>query len=111
MPKENRKIVKLLTKMNEHYVIGEEVHGSRVGAISFRKDIHKTVGHSGMPCYVIRYVNSTVQTVVPHHDMAEYDTDVYDRQADEDVGSVPELPERDPGEQEVRDPEEMEAEE
>lgn len=93
MPKEDRKITELLTKTGQRYVVGEERNNARVEAISFRKDIHKTIGHSGMPCYIVRYVNSTVQTVIPHHAMMEFATDI-GNQTDEDIGSVPELPER-----------------
>lgn len=93
MSKEQRKITGLLTEVGQHYVLGQEGPTGCVETISFRRDIHKTTGHSGMPCYVIRYVNSTVQTVVPHHAVAEYTTDI-NRQVDEDIGNVPELPEQ-----------------
>lgn len=93
MPKGERRITELFTKTDKHYILGEETNIGRVASISFRKDIHKTTGHSGMPCYVVAYYNNTVQTVVPYQLMVEYTTDI-DRQVDEDVGHVPELPEQ-----------------
>lgn len=93
MPKEERKITMLFTKTGESHTLGEEDDIGRITSISFRKDIHKTVGHTGLPCYVVAYSNSTVQTIVPYSNMKKYVTDI-DRQVDEDVGAVPELPER-----------------
>lgn len=104
MPKEEkRRITELFTEakvpdpdINKHYVLGEETNFGRVESISFRRDGHRTLGSFNMPCYVVSYHNSTVQTVIPYHAVLECVTDV-DRQVDEDVGRVPELPDEQEG--------------
>lgn len=86
MPKEERKIIELFTTDGIRYTVGEE----EVEFISFRKDIHHTVGHSGMPCYIVKHANSTIQLIVPLHSMSWYRTDAV---VAIEAADVPELPE------------------
>ena len=89
-----RIITRILLKTGPtlRFDLGEEDESyGRVKSISFRKDIHKTVGHTGLPCYVVQFVNSKVQVVIPHSNMANYTTDEMPEN-DEDVGNTPDLP-------------------
>lgn len=85
---EQRKITAIEKLDGFVYTVGEE----NVEAISFRKHKHKTFGHSGLPCYVVRYVDNDEQTIIPLHSMAEYTT-VLEKIVDEDVGNAPKPPE------------------
>lgn len=90
---------KLITKLSfthgDVINLGEEYDNyGRVSSISFRGPLreHRTAGSAGMPCYVLKFTNSTVQMVVPHSRIKYVLTDD-NHQAMEDGANVPDLPE------------------
>lgn len=72
--------------------LGEDFAGRTVKSISFRKDTHTTTGSSGCPCYVVAFVNDTVQAVIPRESVKYVLTDKTEAVAEEDGSPVPELP-------------------
>lgn len=91
-----RLITELVFKTNggdlSSVTLGEEVIGARVQSISFRKDTHTTHGSAGCPCYVVTFVDSKVQMVVPREAVKFVLTDENNAPV-EDGANVPDLPE------------------
>lgn len=72
--------------------LGEEFGQRTVKSISFRKETHTTTGSAGCPCYVITFVNDTVQMVIPRESTRFVLTDKTTQVAEENGAPVPGLP-------------------
>jgi len=87
-----KRIITTLITADEQFVLGEETNRGRVEGISFRGDRHKTTGASYVNCYVVTFLGSTLEVVIPLHSVKHLTTDLTDGDNDEDVGHTPELP-------------------
>jgi len=79
-------------ELDSIYIVGEETHYGRVESISFRGDRHTTTGASYTSCYMVTFLGSTLELVIPLHSVKFITTDVTKAENDEDVGNTPELP-------------------
>jgi len=90
-----KKVITRLVLRDGHQTLdvgNEDADYGVVELISFRGDRHQTTGASYINCYVVKFVNSTVELVVPIQSVLFVVTDVKPPEHDEDVGNVPELP-------------------
>lgn len=86
-------ITGLQLRNGENISLGDEnIGGKRVEAITFRGDRHKTTGASYVHIYIVKFINDTVEMLVPFHSVSYALTDVKPPENDEDVGNVPDLP-------------------
>ena len=92
MADKKRLITQLTFKSGGEMALGEEHANRTVKSISFRKDTHTTTGSAGCPCYVVTFVNNTVQMVIPRDSVRHVLTDKTVPAAEEDGAHVPELP-------------------
>jgi hypothetical protein len=88
-----RLITQLKFRDQNEFNLGDELFGRIVDSISFRDRTHQTTGSAGRPCYVAKFVDSTVQMVVPREAIKWVLTDEAEPAAQEDGAVIPDLPE------------------